>query len=55
MRLLDRYPVFTLTVLAGALYALGRLATSRLGVDPLVVGIAVAGVLVVAWRFSRLS
>ncbi|EJN58742.1 hypothetical protein [Halogranum rubrum] len=55
MGFVDRYPVFTLTVLAGALYALGRLATSRLGVDPLVVGVLVAGVLVVAWRLSRLS
>lgn len=58
MGFVDRYPVFTLTVLAGALYALGRLGVSRLGLEstPLA-GVVVFGfvatVLVLAWSLSR--
>jgi hypothetical protein len=53
MGFVDRYPVFTLTVLTGALYALGRLAAPQFGVDPLVVFGVVVGIVAVAWRLSR--
>lgn len=54
MGFVDRYPVFTVTVLTGALYALGRLAAPRLGVDdPLAVVGVVAVVLVVAWQLGQ--
>lgn len=55
MGFVDRYPVFTFTVLTGALYALGRLAAPRLGVDDPLAVAGVVGVLVVAWTLSRLS
>lgn len=55
MGFVDRYPVFTLTVLVGALYALGRLAALRLGVDPVVVLGVVVAVVAVAWSLARID
>jgi hypothetical protein len=53
MNLLDRYPVFLATVLAGVLYGLGQLAARELGLDP-VVGFVLAGLaIVVAWQISQ--
>lgn len=53
MGFVDRYPVFTLTVLAGALYGLGRLAAPRFGVDLAVVFLVLAGVVALAWQLSQ--
>jgi hypothetical protein len=53
MGVVDRYPVFTLTVLIGALYALGRLTALRLGVDPIVAFGVVVAVVAIAWSLAR--
>jgi hypothetical protein len=53
MGFVDRYPVFTLTVSAGALYALGRLAAPQFGLDPTVAFLVVVGVVALAWQLSQ--